>query len=441
MRPTLFGDRPPPRLRALSIGLLAALSITTPACDDDDPSPTPAGAVVRVDASPVQPDAAGVASFSFDGGTAEAGIDAPSVDVASGVEDARVDAESRITIPFEGDRRVPFAPDDDLQFIDFFIPHQQIAIEMAQLEIDRGDAPDVKALARQMRDDHLSEVVRMRTARQQLTGSGESPSPPPDPDQQRHLAQLRLSSGPALDRLFLANMIPQHATAVTAAHRAQPNLKRADLLELARTIEDRRAGDIAALEGKLGPLEQADTTAPARAGDGGPGQMDDTDLVGDRRVPFTPADDAAFTDFFIPHHQIAIMMAELVMELGSRAEVKSLATGIRYTQTHQIGEMMAARTALGVPPDPTPPPPADPVMEAELAAMRSLIGPDLDRMFLLTMIPHHAAGLPTAFRAPSRLKRPELRRLALDIYDSQAQEIAAMHALLAGSAAPDAGTD
>ena len=90
--------------------------------------------------------------------------------------------------------------------------------------------------------------------------------------------------------------------------------------------------------------------------------------------------------------------------------------------------MREARRALGVALE--PPPIHDPVMEREMALMRTLSGAELDRMLLREMIPHHASGLEPAHRAHPVLRRDELSELASDILDAQAREVGTMHGLL-----------
>jgi uncharacterized protein (DUF305 family) len=84
-------------------------------------------------------------------------------------------------IEVRGDRRVPFTPNGDVEFVDFFVPHHQMAIDMAQMVIDKGDSADLKAMATKMKADQMAEIAQMRSARMQLTGVAAGPPPPADP--------------------------------------------------------------------------------------------------------------------------------------------------------------------------------------------------------------------------------------------------------------------
>ena len=51
--------------------------------------------------------------------------------------------------------------------------------------------------------------------------------------------------------MFLADMIPHHAGAIEMAHRALPNLKRADLQAMAMNIVSSQAKEIGELQDML----------------------------------------------------------------------------------------------------------------------------------------------------------------------------------------------
>jgi uncharacterized protein (DUF305 family) len=420
--------------RAFAVLLGCALGTLSTSCSDDNTStdvavgdarndrPADAAASSSPDAGAAAPDTGGVG----DGGSSVDGAPASGVAV-------------------RGDRRVPFTPNNDVEFVDFFVPHHQMAIDMAQMLIDRGADPELKAMANKMKADQTAEIGEMRTARLALTGSANSPAPPPDPTQSRHMAHMMTLGGADLDRMFMVDMIAHHASALPAAHRARPFLARADMRTLAQRIEDAQATEVGELKKMLGELMASDQVASAGHGsDGGvPGDAaaggEDEMLVGDRRVPYTPPDDLGFTDYFIVHHEMAVMMAAMVVERGAGPEVKALATEIRTTQLDEIAEMKAARRALGASESPTPAP-EEPIMMAEMKEMMMLSGAALDRRFLEEMIPHHAAGLPVALRGLPNLSRAELQEMGRNIYNSQAEEIGKMHELLEGEAR-DGGVD
>jgi uncharacterized protein (DUF305 family) len=337
---------------------------------------------------------------------------------------------------FIGDRRVPFTPADDVQFIDFFVPHHQAAIDMATIEIDHGSSAPVKEMAQQMKTSQMDEIAAMRAARQALTGVADSPPPPADVHMDADMHVMMTLAGAQLDKVFLEEMIQHHAAALPSAHRAPPNLSRSDLKTLAASIYDAQSREIGEMKMLLGDPTGG---APAHSGAADGGVAQDRDYTGvdvsptgDRRISYTPGDDVAFIDFFVPHHQSAIEMATMVIDRGSRTEVKALAQSLKDAQTTEIAMMRAARQALTGQAD-SPAPPPDPHMDADMTAMAGLSGAPLETRFLMDMIPHHAAGLSPAHRGRPDLQRSDLRQLALDIFAAQSREIGEMHDMLTHS--------
>jgi uncharacterized protein (DUF305 family) len=166
-----------------------------------------------------------------------------------------------------------------------------------------------------------------------------------------------------------------------------------------------------------------------------------SELVGDRRVPFTPQNDREFAEFFIEHHQMAIDMSQHVLERGENPDVQALAQSIVDAQTEELGILRTAVTEIGdAQPEPAPMP-SDPHTEADIAFMADLSGTELDQAFLLDMIPHHAGGLPPAHRARPNLERQDLQTVATNIFESQATEIGEMRELLEELGVTEAGED
>lgn len=378
--------------------------------------------------------AAGCGSSSK--GPSDAGSDRPIRNLPTDSGSGGADSSAS----FVGDRRIPLTPSDDVQFIDFFVPHHQAAIDMATMEIDRGGDAAVKALAQQMKTSQTDEIATMRQARQALTGAADSPAPPADAHMQADMQVMMGLSGADLDKVFLEEMIQHHASALPTAHRAPPNLSRDDMKALAAAIYDAQAREIGDMKTMLGD-PSGGAPSVGEGADGGPSADGgyrgvDTSPTGDRRIPYTPADDVALIDFFVPHHQRAIDTATMVIARGARADVKALAQSIKDAQTAEIATMRAARQALTGQAD-SPAPPPDPHMDTDMAAMMALSGQALDTRFLTEMIPHHAAGLPPAHRGRPNLQRADMRQLALDIFSAQARAIGEMHTML--SQAGDGG--
>jgi uncharacterized protein (DUF305 family) len=399
----------------LSIALTALSGAAVGCSDDDSDSPGDGG-------EPAHSAGAHSIAGTHSGGTHTGGA---SGDAGNGATTGGVGGDAAAEgLAVEGDRRIPYTPTTDLQFVEFFIMHHQMAIEMAEHEVAHGSAADVKAIAQAVIDAQTAEVETMMTIRAQL--DGEVAAPPEDPHAAAEMEAMEGISGAELDAMFLLEMIPHHASALGPAHRALPYLENTTLKEMAAGIVAAQAKEIGELRARLleeGVMGAGQDHAPASVG------RPDFGLEGDRRVPLTPEDDVTFIDFFVPHHQMAIEMADHVIAHGSDRTVKAMATTMKETQTSEVELMLGKREELAGSAVPEPMP-ADPHATAEMAEMMQLEGAELDEMFLQEMIVHHSTALPTSHRAKPHVMDAELRELADAMFDDQAREVGEMQGML-----------
>lgn len=165
----------------------------------------------------------------------------------------------------------------------------------------------------------------------------------------------------------------------------------------------------------------------------GCGGSDDNDSGSSTSVnrtvpPYIPKGDVAYIDAIVPHHRMALMMAQMELDKGTRAEVKALAQRIKDDQTAEIALLTSARNALtgsAIVPEPK----TDPHMESDMAAMEAATGSTVDTMFLDDMIPHHAEGISIAHRALPSLTRGDVKGNAEQVVAKQAEEIGEMQSL------------
>ena len=144
----------------------------------------------------------------------------------------------------------PFIPANDVQYIDAIVAHHRHAIEMAQMELDKGTRANVKAVAQRIKDMQVQEITVLTNARQALTGSATVPTPPVDAHMDLDEKLIDKATGAQMDSLFLDNMIPHHAEGISIAHRALPNLQRADVRDNAINVvatQAKEAGEMQAL--------------------------------------------------------------------------------------------------------------------------------------------------------------------------------------------------
>jgi len=327
-------------------------------------------------------------------------------------------------LAIEGDRRISFTPTTDLAFTDFFIPHHRMAIDMANEVLERGSDPDVKAMAQDIVQAQTAEVEQLTEIRSMMESEG--PAMPSDPHADAEIAAIHSATGKELDRLFVLEMIPHHASALPAAHRALAYLENPALMQLARHIAEAQAEEIGAMQHLL---RQLGVSGAGHDHASATGNRPDFGLVGDRRVPLTPKDDTEFIDFFVPHHEMALMMAEREVAGGADPEVVAMAQDMKDSQTAEVQLMKDKRAELTGEAEPSTPP-EDPHMMAEMREMETMNGTALDRMFLEEMIVHHASALPTSHRAKPHVEDADLQELADSMFEAQAKEIGEMQEML-----------
>jgi len=134
----------------------------------------------------------------------------------------------------------PTGAEVDLAFLVRMVPHDQIAVATAQIELQKGTRSDVKLLAQSIVDEQKRNITELKRIGQQ------QPSPTPDTTMDGSGALGTLTSEPSAaddngmpatvsaasdpDRAFLEHMIPFHAMAIVLAdaearHGSDPRLK------------------------------------------------------------------------------------------------------------------------------------------------------------------------------------------------------------------------
>ena len=161
------------------------------------------------------------------------------------------------------------------------------------------------------------------------------------------------------------------------------------------------------------------------------------------------AADVTFAQGMIPHHQQAVVMAELAGSRAANDGVKQLAARIRQAQAPEIAQMQGFLAAWGVEagtPTSTSMGGMDhgsmPSMgqsmgqmpgmmtEEQMTAMEKASGPEFDRMFLQMMIDHHEGAVRMAGTEVKDGQSAEAKALAQKITDAQKAEITEMTTML-----------
>ena len=147
-----------------------------------------------------------------------------------------------------------------------------------------------------------------------------------------------------IDQHFIEQMIPHHEDAITMAKSAQVNAKRPEVKKLAENIIDSQSSEITQMKdwymswfGKSVPdgsqvMNQHGMRVESNSTH--MGMMGDTSDM----TSLENADDfdRAFVQGMIPHHQMAVMMANMLKGGTQRPEMKKLADDIVSAQTDEI---------------------------------------------------------------------------------------------------------
>lgn len=144
--------------------------------------------------------------------------------------------------------------------------------------------------------------------------------------------------------------------------------------------------------------------------------------------------DYDFVAGMIPHHQGAIDMAKVQLELGQDATLHALSRDIIAAQEEEIAFMRDWLATYG---EPRPGNNQEAIRTAydriNQAMMRDMHVPptgNVDRDFVRGMIPHHQAAVDMAEVILAHSTRAELRSMAEDVIREQRREIAEMEAWL-----------
>ena len=154
------------------------------------------------------------------------------------------------------------------------------------------------------------------------------------------------------------------------------------------------------------------------------------------------ATDRALVREMIPHHQMAVHMAEMASTDGEHAKIRRLAQRIIRTQSAEIRTMKRIAASLDV--TPAEMPMGGRMSEQMMRDLKTLglteeqsgMAMDMhdlhgakpfDRMFIDMMIPHHQGAVRMARVELAKGINPRLRRLARTIMRDQAKEIRTMN--------------
>jgi len=132
--------------------------------------------------------------------------------------------------------------------------------------------------------------------------------------------------------------------------------------------------------------------------------------------------DQGFIDHMVPHHEMAVMMADDALSKASNPKTKEFARMIKQKQPPEVQQLKNWRQQwYGSAQTP-------PMDHSDYQAMSA--GPDYDRKWTQMMIEHHQMAVDTSKQTLSTAKRSEIKQLAQKIIDDQSKEIQQLQAHL-----------
>jgi uncharacterized protein (DUF305 family) len=156
-----------------------------------------------------------------------------------------------------------------------------------------------------------------------------------------------------VDQHFIEMMIPHHQDAIAMANLASSRAKRPEVKQLAEAIKKDQTREIQEMRtwykqwyGKAVPTHSMTDMGMMGQGQGMMGQdqgmMSTTDLDALKKAPDF---DKEFVRQMIPHHQMAVRMAQMVSGRATHPEIRTLAQSIIKSQNAEIAQMQGWQQA------------------------------------------------------------------------------------------------
>ena len=126
--------------------------------------------------------------------------------------------------------------------------------------------------------------------------------------------------------------------------------------------------------------------------------------------PPIPLSDADYIDNLVPHHEMALQMADAVIARGADPTVKEMAQEMKAKQAEEIATLREIRQRVAG--SDRIAAMRDPHAQLDVEEISAASGPSADVAFLENMIPHHAGAVSLSHRALDQLSDPELIEMA-----------------------------
>lgn len=137
----------------------------------------------------------------------------------------------------------------DVRFCDMMAPHHQHANEMADVLLAHGTDPELRDMARMMKQKQTAEIEELASIKQELAGSSTLPMQmnPHEAENSGVPMPGELTHGTSVDLAFVDGMLPHHSGAIRAASVALRYSQNPRIVGLARRIIDDQSREIGEL--------------------------------------------------------------------------------------------------------------------------------------------------------------------------------------------------
>lgn len=143
--------------------------------------------------------------------------------------------------------------------------------------------------------------------------------------------------GRNVDKQFIEQMIPHHESAIAMANLALQKTKHDEVKTLANNIISSQTAEISTMKEWYKDWYGVDVPTVSASNMWG-GSMMESETSTDELSAASDFDEA-FLSQMIEHHQMAVMMANMLSISTSRSEMKKLANDIITAQNKEIGDM------------------------------------------------------------------------------------------------------
>jgi uncharacterized protein (DUF305 family) len=137
-------------------------------------------------------------------------------------------------------------PMDEKLFLEQMVPHHESAVEMAQIALKKTNRPEVRTLAQGIVSSQEAEISQMKSLHQSAFGTALTRRPMAMGSMDMNA--LEVASGDKFDRMFLAMMIPHHASAVMMADAVKLGSAGPETTKLADTIISAQSKEIGQMQ-------------------------------------------------------------------------------------------------------------------------------------------------------------------------------------------------